>query len=319
MADCRPIFGSCYISLPEQIKKKKAVINIKNEDEQCFKWCVTRALNPVDEHPERITKELKRQSERLNWGGLKFPVELKEIKNFEKNNPDISINVFGYEANIYPLRIPQTKKRINIDLLLISDEEKQHYCIIKNLSRLISNNLTKHCGSVAICRGCLNHFPNEEKLKIHENYCFDNEVVKIEMPKEGSFISFKNFHRSIKVPFVVYADFEAFTEEISSCKPNDEFSFTQKYQKHTPSGFCYKIVGFDEQMYVKPVLYRAKDNNEDISQKFVEMLAKDIIKLHKEFNFSKPMLPLTKKEQLEFDKAEICWIYQKKFGEREKK
>ena len=84
MAEWRPIFGSSYISLPEQIKKKKAVINIKNEDEQCFKWCVTRALNPVEEHPERITKELKRQSERLNWGGLKFPVELKEIKNLEK-------------------------------------------------------------------------------------------------------------------------------------------------------------------------------------------------------------------------------------------
>ena len=140
MADWRPIFGSSYISLPEQIKKKKAVINIKNEDEQCFKWCVTRALNPVDEHPERITKDLKRQSERLNWDRLKFPVELKEIKNFEKNNPGISINVFGYEGNIYPLRIPKTKKRISIDLLLISDEEKQHYCIIKNLSRLISNN-----------------------------------------------------------------------------------------------------------------------------------------------------------------------------------
>ena len=86
MADWRPIFGSSYISLPEQIKKKKAVINIKNEDEQCFKWCVTRALNPVEEHPERITKELKRQSERLNWDDLKFPVELKEIKNFEKFN-----------------------------------------------------------------------------------------------------------------------------------------------------------------------------------------------------------------------------------------
>ena len=100
MADWRPIFGSSYISLPEQIKKKEAVINIKNEDEQCFKWCVTRALNPVEEHPERITKELKQQSERLNWDGLKFPVELKEIKNFEKNNPDISINVFGYEAAI---------------------------------------------------------------------------------------------------------------------------------------------------------------------------------------------------------------------------
>ena len=71
-------------------------------------------------------------------------------------------------------------------------------------------------------------------------------------------------------------------------------------------------------MYVKPVLYRAKDNNEDISQKFVEMLAKDIIKLHEEFNFSKLMLPLTKKEQLEFDNAEICWICQKNLTKQEK-
>ena len=135
------------------------------------------------------------------------------------------------------------------------------------------------------------------------------------MPKEGSFISFKNFHRSIKVPFVVYADFEAFTEEISSCKPNDEFSFTQKYQKHTPSGFCYKIVGGE--IDFKPVLYRAKDN-EDISAIFVEMLEKDIIKLHEEFKFSKPMLPLAQKEQLEFDNAEICWICQKNFGKEKK-
>ena len=135
------------------------------------------------------------------------------------------------------------------------------------------------------------------------------------MPKEGSFISFKNFHRSIKVPFVVYADFEAFTEEVSSCKPNEEFSFTQKYQKHTLSGFCYKIVGGE--LDIKPVLYRAKDN-EDISAIFVEMLEKDIIKLHEEFKFSKPMLPLTQQEQLEFDNTEICWICQKNLVKNKK-
>ena len=104
------------------------------------------------------------------------------------------------------------------------------------MSRLISNKLTKHCGSVEICRRCLNHFPNKKKLKIHEEYCLKNEVVKIEMPKEGSLISFNHHNQSIKVPFVFYADFEAFTEEISTCKPNDKFSFTKQYQKHQPSG-----------------------------------------------------------------------------------
>ena len=238
MADWKPISGSSYIPLPPKIKNKRAVINMKNEDNQCFKWCVVRALNPIEKNSERITKELKDQSERLNWSGLRFPVDLKQIKIFEKFNPFISINVFGFEDDVYPLRIPKTKMRINIDLLLISDEEKQHYCLVNSLSRLISNKLTKHCGSVEICRSCMNHFPNKKKLKIHEEYCFKNETVKIEMPKEGSSISFIHHNRSIKVPFVFYADFEAFTEVVSTYEPNDKFSFTEQYQKHQPSGFC---------------------------------------------------------------------------------
>ena len=62
------------------------MINIKNEDNQCFKWCVVRALNPVDKNPNRINKELIEQAKSLNWNGLKFPVDLKQIKIFENNN-----------------------------------------------------------------------------------------------------------------------------------------------------------------------------------------------------------------------------------------
>ena len=310
MADWKPISGSSYIPLPAKIKNKKAVINIKNEDNQCFKWCVARAWNPVEKNSERITKELRDQSKRLDWSGLKFPVDLKQIKIFEKNNPDISINVFGYEGEVYPLKISKIKIKINIDLLLISDEEKQHYCLIKNLSRLIRSKLTKHCETVDICRSCLNHFPDKNKLKNHEDYCFQNETVKIEMPPEGSAISFMHHNRAIKVPFVIYADFEAFTKEIQTTPQNDQVSFTQKYQHHQPSGFCYKIVG---QNIKRCVLFRAKDKNEDVSKKFVEMLEEDIKKIYKEFDFSKKMLPLTKKEQTEFENARVCWICQKGF------
>ena len=99
---------------------------MKNDDNLCFKWSVTRALNPVDVHPERITKELKDQSERLHWSGLKFPVDLNQIAIFEKFNPSISINVFGFDKTIYPLRISKTKKTQIVNLLLISNGEKQH-------------------------------------------------------------------------------------------------------------------------------------------------------------------------------------------------
>ena len=312
-ANWQPLGGSTFIPLPAKLKNKKGVINIKNEDNQCFKWCVVRALNPVDQNSNRLTKELVKQSKSLNWNGLKFPVGLKAIKIFETNNPSISINVFGFEDEVYPLKISKEKRINNIDLLWISDEKKQHYCVIKDLSKFLRSSLTKHHETVEICRSCLNHFP-KGKLQNHEEYCFQNETIKIEMPKEGSSISFKHHNRSIKVPFVVYADFEAFTKELKTIPQNDRVAFTQKYQHHQPSGFCYKIVG---QNIKRCVLFRAKEN-EDVSRKFVEMLEEDIKKIFQQFNFSKKM-EISPQEQKDFLNAEFCWICQKKFKKDEKK
>ena len=315
--DFQPLRGSTFLPLPRKIASKKAVINMKNDDDQCFKWSVVRALNPVEKNSERITNELKDQSERLDWSGLKFTVKLDQIVIFEKLNPQISINVFGFEGDVYPLRLSKSKSEQTINLLLISDGEKQHYCLIKSLSRLLSSQMSKHDHANSFCLNCLNHFPNEEKLKIHEEYCLKNQAIRIEMPEKGSFISFIHHNRSIKVPFVVYADFEAFTEEISTCEPNDKKRFTQKYQRHRPSGFCYKIVCFDERYNQKPVLFRAESEDEYISAIFVEMLERDIKRIQEKFDFSKKMI-FSLKDKDDFEKVEICWICQKEFGGEKK-
>ena len=49
--DYLPLRGSSYSELPKELKYKRAVINMKNEDQQCFKWCVMWAPNPVDKGP----------------------------------------------------------------------------------------------------------------------------------------------------------------------------------------------------------------------------------------------------------------------------
>ena len=43
-----PLEGSSYIPLPRFLAAKKAIINLRNDDDECFKWAITRALNPVE-------------------------------------------------------------------------------------------------------------------------------------------------------------------------------------------------------------------------------------------------------------------------------
>ncbi|EDO32941.1 predicted protein [Nematostella vectensis] len=97
---------------------------------------------------------------------------------------------------------------------------------------------------------CLNSFRCKQSLEKHSECCDNHEAVRIEMPKidkDGNLphIKFKNYNRKMRVPFVVYADFESFTENIDTCSPDGSKSFTKQYQKHKPSGFCYLIKCFD--------------------------------------------------------------------------
>ena len=52
-----PLGDSSYIPLPKFLAAKKAIINLKNEDDECFKWAITRAINPVEKNAEHIVKK----------------------------------------------------------------------------------------------------------------------------------------------------------------------------------------------------------------------------------------------------------------------
>jgi len=89
-AKYKPLRGGTYNPFPKFLTSKKALFNIKfksekrrNEDVQCFKLCTARALNPVKDHSERITKQLQKQVETLHFDGTSFPMKLKDIKKFE--------------------------------------------------------------------------------------------------------------------------------------------------------------------------------------------------------------------------------------------
>ena len=132
----KPLAGSSWVPLPKFLASKKAIINPKNSDRECFKWAVTEAVYPQKSNRDRITKTSKDNAEKFNWDGIKFPVKLSQISLFEKNNPGYVINVLGYSEDdgIYPVRISKryvseagtvsmfTEQVTVINLMLLSGE-----------------------------------------------------------------------------------------------------------------------------------------------------------------------------------------------------
>ena len=246
----KPLRGSSYFKLPKKLAAKKAIINVKNEnDNECFKWAVTSAVYPREGHPERLNGEMRKNSEKIDWAGIDFPTPLNQIERFEKQNP-YSINVYGWDGgSIYPLRISEHENERSISLLLLTNNDNQHYCWIKNESALIASQVNKHKGKVYLFKYCCNSRPSEETLEEHQEYCSKHKAVREEMPLKGTMLAFGNYCRKMQIPFVVYADFEAITESISTCSPNDADSYTKQYQKHTPCGFSYLIKCFNDELF----------------------------------------------------------------------
>ena len=76
-----------YIDSPQWLKNRKSTINPKNNDDKCFQYAVTLALNlnSIDNHPERISK-IKPFINKYNWKNIDFPAMSKDWKKFESNN-----------------------------------------------------------------------------------------------------------------------------------------------------------------------------------------------------------------------------------------
>ena len=56
-----PLHGSSYIELPTELRNpKKGLINIKNKDEECFRWCHIRHLNPQEKTLRELIKWTRR-------------------------------------------------------------------------------------------------------------------------------------------------------------------------------------------------------------------------------------------------------------------
>ena len=234
--------GGSYIDSLKWLKDKKSSVNPKNNDHKCFQYAVTLALNldKINDHPERISK-IKPSIEEYNWKDIDFPSTTKDWKKFETNS-EVALNILYMPHNTKKIEIAYKSKHNltqekRVILLMISNGKNWHYLTVKNLSRLLRGITSNHDGDF-YCLNCFHSYRMKNKLEVHEKICENRDYCHVEMPtNDNNTIKYNQGEKSIKLPFVVYADLECLLEKMSTCYNNPEESSTTKINKHTPSGY----------------------------------------------------------------------------------
>jgi len=159
------------------------------------------------------------------------------------------------------------------------------------MSRLLYSQATKHKCERFYCPRCLNGFTFSDSLQKHREYSEYHDALKVVTPEMDEKLQFKHFYNSMTVPFIVYADFEAFTKTIDTCQSNPKSSFTMAYQKHIPSSFCYYIKCSDDKIYKKdPVIYTTEREEDDVAQTFINKLEGDVKDIFNKIKSPKKMI-----------------------------
>jgi len=115
-----PMSRSSYIELPMFIERKRGTINPQNNDEECFKWAIL-AKHVTRTTVCRIGENYKQHENKYNFDGISFPTPLSDIPKFEKNNVNVSVNVYGIEKKFQP---PKKFPTYEVYPLRVVDEEK---------------------------------------------------------------------------------------------------------------------------------------------------------------------------------------------------
>lgn len=265
---------------------------------------------------------------------MSYPISLSSISKFEIINK-ISINVYSYnkDKSVFPVYLTKNVQEKHVHLLLVKEKDddddienetsnsedindddenvlnspihiNSHYCWIKNLSALISSQLSKSHLKKLFCDRCLLYFNNQSKLEEHIKHCKNDAKIVLPIEK-NKWLEFTNYKNQQKVPFVIYADIESILEPVTL---NNGASNTARYQNHHASSIgLYFKCSYDDSLS-----FYWSNRSSDCIQLFCRKL-KDIGEnIYDIFNNIVPM-NLSSDEEISFQKSTFFYICSKPF------
>lgn len=229
--------GGSFIPLPKWLELKKAVINVKSGGNECFKDAIY-AHHCSESNQNFIGPRMRRRLEgRYNFDGVRFPTPLADLKLFAKQN-NMTINCYGLDKKqIFPIIIYKEHKKKHLDLLYLNRGLRTHYAWIKNLSRMLGSQVSKHNGKKHFCERCLMNFKSAKALTAHKTYCNAQKMAATVLPEKNTYFEFSKFDACQLAPLIIAADFESILQKHHTCQPDPKTSFTTETQSHVAVSF----------------------------------------------------------------------------------
>ncbi|CAJ0754002.1 17690_t:CDS:2 [Entrophospora sp. SA101] len=324
ISDFCPIGPTCHIPLPETIpKRNNGVINMQNNDEWCFGWCVLGALHPVKDHPERNPHRIyANYINELNMEGIPVPVPVSTplYQKFEENNPEISLCVYKWSNENKHLEFQYISERRKknykeVNLLVISEPDeienpRSHYCIIKDIHRLVYNH-SKHKERKYLCRYCLHVYSDEKGLRNHKCSGLNGAPQVPKVPKLYKCTKAFDNHKYMQTnPYRIFWDLECLTTKLTP-EEDAQLTRTEKIQRHIPCGYSYVVIRMDSFCNYEITsydLYRGPNALE----KFVDKLELELADINLDLSAPAEMV-IEPGDYTRHRMATECWICKKEF------
>ena len=295
----RKLTASKYIPSPAELQNAKCgLINIRNDDNLCFKWCMLYHQSKKEHHSERISV-LKKIVDKYDYSNITFPAGLTDIEQFEINNKDVKITIFEYVKE--EIRVFRQSKKIATDeifLLRLDDGENNHYVYIKSMSNLFKTSVHN---TKIFCNQCLKHFTTlqfeKHQCNIHEANGFKTIIT---YPSENEYMqmTIEKRKNQIEAPFIVCADFESF---LIPC--NDK----GKFQKHVVNSYALQVVCSFDKTHNKFYSYRGENPVAHMIETLL-LIKNKTDKIIKRLRVVHKSPKLTAEEECSFQASKICHI-----------
>ena len=170
IARCELLQKATFTRVPQYIERKKAMINVVNEDNRIFGYALISCFESQNKFFGSSEIECDRHFIKYKLDTLQYPVELCDIGGIEQRIK-VAINVYGYyddkSHKRYPIYISDHKFDTQIDLFYWEGR----YAWIKNFSRFMSGATSTNQGKRVHCRRCLQGFKSESTQAKHLPFC----------------------------------------------------------------------------------------------------------------------------------------------------